>query len=419
MAKIKQIFAREILDSRGNPTVEAKVILDNGISEKAAVPSGASTGKYEALELRDKDPNRFYGKGVLTAIKNIDKTIAPALLGKEAHPQEIDKIMIELDGTNNKSRLGANAILAVSLANARAGAKAQGVPLYKYIRQAYDVISTTYSLPTPLFNVINGGKHSDSGLDIQEFMIIPMKGDSFTEKLRIGVEVFSALREVLEKRGLTFAVGDEGGFAPKLKNSKKVFELLVSISEFSKHSLGDEIFFGLDVAASVFYDEKKKYYKFEKKKSSSADMAKLYYRWFKRYPLLLIEDPFAEDDWDTWTNLTKKVTTLNEKFLVVGDDLLATNVERLEKGIKSNAANAILIKVNQIGTLTETMKCIDVAQDHNYQVVISHRSGETNDTFIADLSVAVGADYIKTGAPNRGERVAKYNRLMEIESELG
>ncbi|MDA2935979.1 phosphopyruvate hydratase [Patescibacteria group bacterium AH-259-L05] len=418
MAKIKQVFAREILDSRGNPTVEANVMLDNGISAKAAVPSGASTGKYEALELRDKDPNRFYGKGVLGAIKNITEIIAPAILGKEANPQDVDNIMIALDGTNNKSRLGANAILAVSLALARAAARSQGLPLYKYIRQAYDIPSTSYRLPTPLFNVINGGKHSDSGLDIQEFMIIPMKGDSFGQKVQTGVEVFSALREVLEKRGLTFAVGDEGGFAPKLKNTKKVFDLLVSISEFSKHSLGDEIFFGLDIAASVFYDETKKYYMFGRKRSSSADMAKLYYHWFKRYPLALIEDPFAEDDWEAWTNLTKKITTLNEKFLVVGDDLLATNVERLEKGITSHAANAILVKVNQIGTLTETMKCIDMAQDNNYQVVISHRSGETNDTFIADLAVAVDADYIKAGAPNRGERVAKYNRLMEIENEL-
>lgn len=419
MAKIKKILAREILDSRGNPTVEAKVMLDNGISAKASVPSGASTGKYEALELRDKDPTRFYGKGVLTAIKNITETIAPAILGKEARPQDIDKIMIDLDGTKNKSRLGANAILAVSLATARVGANEQNLPLYQYIRQAYELQDIQYRLPTPMFVVVSGGKHSDSGLNIQEFMIIPMKGDSFQQKVRVGVEVFSALREVLEKRGLTFAVGDEGGFAPKLKNTKKVFELLVSISEFSKHSLGDEIFFGLDVAASVFYDEKKKYYVFEKKKNSSADMAKLYYRWFKRYPLVLIEDPFAEDDWDPWHGLTKKITALNEKFLVVGDDLLATNVERLDQGIKSNAANAILVKANQIGTLTETMKCIDVAQDHNYQVIISHRSGETNDTFIADLAVATGADYIKAGAPNRGERVAKYNRLIEIESELG
>lgn len=418
MAKIKQILAREILDSRGNPTVEAKVMLDNGISAKAAVPSGASTGKYEALELRDKDPNRYAGKGVLGAVKNIIDVIAPVLIGREAEPKAVDETMIDLDGTNNKSRLGANAILAVSMAVTRVAARASGLPLYQYIRKVYDISSTTYHLPTPMFVVVSGGKHSDSGLNIQEFMIIPMKESSFAEKVRIGTEVFSALREVLEKRGLTFATGDEGGLAPKLKGTKHVFDLLVSISEFTKHSLGSEIFFGLDVAASVFYDEKKKYYVFEKRKRSSADMAKIYYRWFKRYPLVTIEDPFAEDDWEAWPGLTKKITMLNDKFLVIGDDLLATNIERLERGIKSKAANAILVKLNQIGTLTETMKCIDMAQSNDYTVIISHRAGETNDAFIADLSVAVGAEFIKTGAPNRGERVAKYNRLMEIEDEL-
>ena len=418
MPKIKNILAREILDSRGHPTIEAEVILENGINGRAAVPSGASTGKAEALELRDQDPNRYAGQGVLKAIKNIKDLIAPSLIGQEAEPKQIDQTMIDLDGTKNKSRLGANAILAVSLALTRAVAQDVKLPLYKYIRQVYQIPSTNYQLPTPMFNIINGGKHSDSGLDVQEFMIIPMVKTSFKEKVRIGTEVFSALRNVLEKRGLTFAVGDEGGFAPKIKNTKKVFELLISISEFTQHAIGTEIFFGLDVAASVFYDESKKRYLFEKRKRSNKDMLEIYQDWFKKYPLVLIEDPFAEDDWDLCPELTKKVSNLNDQFLVVGDDLFTTNVERLKIGIENKAANAILIKLNQIGTLTETMNCIDLAQDNNYQIVMSHRSGETNDDFIADLSVAVNADFIKAGAPNRGERVAKYNRLMEIKQEL-
>ncbi|MCH7759678.1 phosphopyruvate hydratase, partial [Patescibacteria group bacterium] len=385
MSTIKTILAREILDSRGHPTIEAEVILENGISGRAAVPSGASTGKAEALELRDNDQNRYAGQGVLKAIQNIKDLIAPALIGQESEPKQVDQTMIDLDGTKNKSRLGANAILAISLALTRAAAQDAKLPLYKYIRQVYQIPSTNYQLPTPMFNIINGGKHSDSGLDVQEFMIIPMVKTSFKEKVRIGTEVFSALRNVLEKRGLTFAVGDEGGFAPKIKNTKKVFELLISISEFTQHAIGTEIFFGLDVAASVFYDESKKRYLFEKRKRSNKDMLEIYQDWFKKYPLALIEDPFAEDDWDLWPELTKKVSNLNDQFLVVGDDLFTTNVERLKIGIENKAANAILIKLNQIGTLTETMNCIDLAQDNNYQIVISHRSGETNDDFIADL----------------------------------
>lgn len=418
MAKIKQISAREILDSRGDPTIEAKVILENGISAKATVPSGASTGKYEAIELRDKDPNRYAGKGVLSAVKNVKELIAPALIGQEADPKIIDQTLIDLDGTKNKSRVGANAILSVSLAVARACSRSSNMPLYKYIRSVYKLSDTSNNLPTPMFVVVSGGKHSDSGLNIQEFMVIPVQGVSFKEKVRIGTEVFSALKEILQKRGLTFAVGDEGGLAPKLKNTEKVFDLLVSISEFTKHAIGSEIFFGLDVAASVFYDKEKKAYLFEKKKRSNKDMSKIYYRWFKRYPLVTIEDPFSEDDWDVWPELTKKISALNDRFLVIGDDLFTTNVERLKIGIENKAANAILIKPNQIGTLTQTINCINLAQENNYRIIISHRAGETNDDFIADLSVAVGADFIKTGAPNRGERVAKYNRLMEIEEEL-
>jgi len=417
MTKIKKINAREILDSRGNPTIEVKVILENNIQAKAAVASGASTGKHEALELRDNDI-RYSGKGVLNACQNVEKIIAPVLMGQEANSIEIDKKMLALDNTPNKSELGANAILAVSLAVARVASKDTGQPLYKYIREIYDISATEYILPTPLFNIINGGIHSDSGLDVQEFMVIPVSPKTFKEKMRVGAEVFGALKEILRKKGLTFAVGDEGGFAPKLKDTREAFKLLVAVTEFTKHTLGEEIFFGIDVAASVFYNEKIKKYIFEKKKRSSNDMAKIYWSWVKKYPLLFLEDPFAEDDWEPWTPLTAKIEELDQKILVVGDDLFTTNIKRLEKGIKEKSTNSILIKLNQIGTLTETMQCIALARKNDYKVIISHRSGETNDTFISDLAVAVNADYIKTGAPNRGERVAKYNRLMEIEDEL-
>jgi len=417
MTKIKEIKAREILDSRGNPTIEVKVILENNIQAKAAVASGASTGKHEALELRDNDI-RYSGKGVLNACQNVEKIIAPILIGQEANPIEIDKRMLALDNTPNKSELGANAILAVSLAVARVASKDIGQSLYKYIREIYDISSTEYILPTPLFNIINGGIHSDSGLDVQEFMVIPVSPKTFKEKMRVGAEVFGALKEILRKKGLTFAVGDEGGFAPKLKNTQEAFNLLVAVTEFTKHTLGEEIFFGVDVAASVFYNEKTKKYIFEKKNRSSNDMAKIYWSWVKKYPLLFLEDPFAEDDWEPWTPLTAKIEELGQKILVVGDDLFTTNIKRLERGIKEKSTNSILIKLNQIGTLTETMQCIALARKNNYKVIISHRSGETNDTFISDLAVAVNADYIKTGAPNRGERVVKYNRLMEIEDEL-
>ncbi|OQX71473.1 phosphopyruvate hydratase [Candidatus Parcubacteria bacterium 4484_255] len=417
MTKIKKIKPREILDSRGNPTIEVKVVLENNIQAKAAIPSGASTGKYEALELRDNDA-RYSGKGVLNACQNVEKIIAPVLIGQEIDVIKMDRKMLALDDTPNKSRLGANAILGVSLAVARAAAKDAGQPLYKYIREIYDISSSEYILPTPLFNIINGGIHSDSGLDIQEFMVIPVSPKTLKEKMRVGTEVFGALKEILKKKGLTFAVGDEGGFAPKLKNTQEAFKLLVAVTEFAKHTLGEEIFFGVDVAASVFYNGKIKKYVFEKKKRSSDDMAKIYWSWIKKYPLLFLEDPFDEDDWTPWPLLTKKVEELGQKILVVGDDLFATNIKRLEKGIANKSTNSILIKLNQIGTLTETMQCIALARKNNYKIIISHRSGETNDTFISDLAVAVNADFIKAGAPNRGERVAKYNRLMEIEDEL-
>lgn len=417
MSKIKKINAREILDSRGNPTVEVEITLDSGLSAKAAVPSGASTGKYEALELRDNDPERYAGKGVLKACQNIEEKIAPALINQEPDPQKADELMIQLDKTANKSRLGANAILGVSLATARAAASVENLPLYEYLRKKYQLTILDYVLPTPMFNIINGGKHSDSGLDVQEFMVIPVKPVSFREKVMIGAEIFSSLKKVLEARGLTFAVGDEGGFAPKLKKTEKVFDLLASVADFTRHQLGTDALFGLDVAASVFYDVKTKKYSFEGKKRTGEKMKEIYWQWFKKWPLMSIEDPFDEDDWESWPEFTSQVDSLGSK-LVIGDDLFTTNVERLKKGFEKKAANAILIKLNQIGTLTETIKCVNLAREKNYKIVISHRSGETNDDFIADLAVAVHADFIKTGAPNRGERVAKYNRLMEIEKEL-
>lgn len=419
MSTIKKIIAREILDSRGNPTLEVKVELESGISAKASVPSGASTGEHEALELRDGDKTRFLGRGVLRACQNVNQVIAPTLIGQEITKQkEIDQKMIELDGTENKSKLGANAILGVSLACARAGSYDQGLPLYQYLRQIYNLPLVSYELPTPMFNVINGGKHSDSGLDIQEFMIIPQATGSFREKLRIGVEIFNALREILEKKKLTFAVGDEGGFAPKLKTTKNTLETLASIAHFTQYRLGSQVFFGLDSAASVFYKKEKNKYHFEGKDRSAEEMIKIYLDWIKRYPISLFEDPLAENDWENWSKFTEKVLAIKPNFAVVGDDIFTTNLKRFEKGLEVKAANAILIKPNQVGTLSETMACIDLAAKKNYQIVISHRSGETNDDFIADLAVAVNAQYIKTGAPNRGERVAKYNRLLEIEEEL-
>jgi enolase len=419
MSTIKKIIAREILDSRGNPTVEIMVFLENGIWARASVPSGASTGEHEALELRDNDPKRYRGKGVLKAVKNVNEIIAPALVGKEiTNQKEIDQLMIALDGTENKSKLGANAILGVSLACARAGSYNQRLPLYQYLRQIYSLPLTTYELPTPLFNVINGGKHSDSGLDIQEFMIIPYTTGSFKEKLRIGVEIFNALREILEKKKMTFAVGDEGGFAPKLKTTKNTLETLAMIAHYTQYRLGSQVFFGLDAAASVFYLKEKNKYHFEGKDRNVDELIKIYLDWIKKYPIILFEDPLAEDDWQSWQKFTEKVLLLKPNFVVVGDDIFTTNIERFKKGLEMKISNAILIKPNQVGTLTETMDCIDLAQKNNYQVVISHRSGETNDDFIADLAVAVNAQFIKAGAPNRGERVAKYNRLSEIEEEL-
>ena len=423
MSKITSIKAREILDSRGNPTLEVKVILENGLESKAAVPSGASTGAHEALELRDNNLNRYGGKGVLNACENVEKIIAPALIGHEPNPQEIDKLIIDLDGTPNKNKLGANAILGVSLACARVGAKSQNIPLYKYIRETYQLTNLpAYQLPIPMLNVINGGRHADNKLDIQEFMIVPLAGSFknqpnqlFKERMRLSVEFFQMLKNLIKSTyGFSVAVGDEGGFAPSFKNNEEVLKVLMSAAQEARFKIGQDIVFALDVAASEFYDSKEKKYVFENKKLLSQDLIALYQTWVEKYPIISIEDGLSEDDWDGWKDLQVHL----QKIMIIGDDLFTTNIDRLKKGIEERAANSILIKPNQIGTLTETINCIKLAQANNYKIIISHRSGETSDDFISDLAVAVGADFIKAGAPNRGERVVKYNRLMEIEEEL-
>jgi len=420
MAKINKIMAREILDSRGTPTVETKITLDNGQEARAAVPSGVSTGVHEDIELRDNDPARFLGKGVLTAVNNVNQVIAPALLGQEINRQaDLDQLMINLDETENKAKLGVNAILSVSLAACRAGSLSEHLSLYEYIKKVYSLSFGDWVIPTPMFLVVEGGKHSDSGLEVQEFMIIPQSHEHFADKLRIGVEIFNALRMILEKRGLRSAVGDEGGFAPRLKNVRGALDLMASVANYTKYKLGEEIFFALDVAASVFYQEKKGQYRFEGKNYSSAKMSHLYLEWLKKYPLLILEDPLAEDDWSSWSNFTQQALAIRPEFIVVGDDVFSTNLSRLQRGITEKTANGTIIKPNQAGTLTETIECIKEAKKNNFKIVVSQRAGEPNDDFLADLAVAAKADYIKTGAPNRGERVAKYNRLLEIEQELG
>jgi len=427
MPKIKKITAREILDSRGNPTVEAKVILDNGISAKNSVPSGASVGIHEAVELRDNDSKRYEGKGVLSACKNIEGSIARALVGLEiTKQQEIDRRMIKLDGTENKSKLGANAILAVSLACARAGACVLSLPLYKYIRKIFNFQPTSpagrfsiFKLPYPMMNILNGGRHADWATDIQEFMIVPQQ-KRFAERVRCGAEVFHTLGKILKKKGYTTLVGDEGGYAPKLKKNSQAFDLIMLAVRLAGYVPGRDVFLAIDAASSEFYDAKQKKYelRLEKRKLSAVQLAALYGAWLKKYPIVLLEDPFAEDDWENWQNFTRALKRKSGKTLLVGDDLFTTNSERLQKGIEMNVANAILIKLNQVGTLTETLETIKLARQSGYKVIISHRSGETYNTFIADLAVGVNADYIKTGSLSRTERVAKYNRLMEIEKEV-
>jgi enolase len=409
---IKRIHAREILDSRGNPTIAVEVELDNGMTGSAAVPSGASTGTHEALELRDGDKTRYNGKGVTKAVRNVNEVIARAITGRKADDQEaIDRMLIELDGTPNKSRLGANAILGVSLAIAHAAARAAGEPLYHYLGKKQQ-----YSIPVPMMNVLNGGKHAADSTDLQEFMIVPAGTSSFREALRMGAEVYQSLKKVLQAKGLNTNVGDEGGFAPSLATNKDAVEALLEAIEKAGYQPGKDCYIALDPAASEFYREGKYVLARENITLTSREMVEFYARWADKYPIISIEDGMAEDDWEGWQLLTK---TLGGKVQLIGDDLYVTNVERLKRGIELKASNSILIKPNQIGTLTETAEAVRVAYQAGWTAVVSHRSGETEDTTIADLAVGLGTGQIKTGAPCRSERTAKYNRLMVIEDELG
>ncbi len=417
---IESIHAREILDSRGNPTIEVEVLLDDGSVGRAAVPSGASTGAHEALELRDKDKARYLGLGVLAAVKNVNETLAPRLLGRDAQDQAaIDGLMIELDGTANKGKLGANAILGVSLAVAHAAAARAGLPLYRYLGG-----TNAKYLPVPMMNILNGGKHADNNVDFQEFMIMPLGATSFREALRMGAEVFHNLKKVLKDRQLSTAVGDEGGFAPNLKSTDEALELLGTAVEKAGYKLGDQIAFALDPAATELFDEAKKKgktgYCFFKSRpeavATSDEMIDLWKKLAARWPIRSIEDGLGEDDWSGWQKLTRE---LGSRVQLVGDDLFVTNTNRLQEGISKGAANSILIKVNQIGTLTETLDAIELARRSRYTTVISHRSGETEDTTIADIAVATNAGQIKTGSLSRTDRVAKYNQLLRIEEDLG
>ena len=409
---IEEIVAREILDSRGNPTVEVDLYLEDGTMGRAAVPSGASTGAYEAVELRDEDKSRYNGKGVLTAVENVNSIIAPEIEGYDATDQiGVDQAMIELDGTPNKGRFGANAILAVSMAAAKAAAQALGLPLYQYLGGANAKV-----LPAPMMNILNGGKHADNNVDIQEFMIMPVGAQSFAEALRMGTEVYHQLKSVLKKRGLNTAVGDEGGFAPMLGSNEEALEVIMEAIAASGYQPGAEIMIALDAAATEFCKDGKYVFAMEGTSRSAAEMVQYYAMLVDKFPIISIEDGLAEDDWEGWLGLTE---TLGGKVQIVGDDLFVTNTSRLARGIESGVANSILIKLNQIGTITETLDAIEMARQAGYTSVVSHRSGETEDTTIADLVVAVNAGQIKTGAPCRTDRVAKYNQLLRIEEELG
>jgi len=413
MSKITSIHAREILDSRGNPTVEVEVTLADGASGRAAVPSGASTGVHEALELRDGDKKRYGGKGVLKAVENVNGSISKALAGSDASDQAaIDNAMLTLDGTPNKSKLGANAILGVSLATARAAANSKKEPLYQYLSNG-----TAKLMPVPMFNILNGGVHANwQGTDFQEFMIAPVGAPNFREALRWGSEVYQSLKGVLKDGGYSVGVGDEGGFAPALKKNSDAVDLILKAVEKAGYKPGDHIAIALDPASSGFYEEGKYNLRTEGRKVTSAEMVDLYKDWANKYPLVVLEDGLAEDDWDGWKLLNQ---TIGKKVELVGDDLFVTNVQRIERGIKENAANAVLIKLNQIGTLTETIAAIEMARKAGWGAMVSHRSGETVDSFIADFTVAMATGHLKTGAPARGERVEKYNQLMRIEEELG
>ena len=413
--KISSVHARQILDSRGNPTVEAKVSLENGATGVAKVPSGASTGSHEALELRDGG-KRFGGKGVLKAVKNVNSIISKKLVGFDIEKmRELDNKMLVLDGTKNKSQLGANAILAVSLACARAGAEAAKIPLYRHIRKVYGIKESGFRMPIPTMNILNGGRHADNGLSIQEFMIIP-RHKLLRERVRMGSQIFHALAGLLSQKGYATSVGDEGGFAPELLNNERALQLIMEAIKNAGWEPGKHVFLGLDVASSEFFSHGKYYFVNKKQAWDALKMISNLKSWIKKYPLISIEDALSEDDWEHWKILTKEIGT---SVALVGDDLFVTNVERLSRGIKEGVGNAILIKLNQIGTLSETIDAIMLAKKNHFQTSISHRSGETSDTFIADLAVAVNSEYIKTGSLSRSERVEKYNRLMEIEMELG
>lgn len=414
MSHIISVHARQILDSRGNPTVEADVITESGIVGRAAVPSGASTGTHEAVELRDGG-KAYMGKGVLKAVSNVNTFIAEALVGEHVlNQREIDSILIELDGTENKKKLGANAILAVSMAAAKAGAQVSGLPLYRYIGG-----TNARTLPIPLMNILNGGAHADNKIDFQEFMVVPVGASTFSDGLRMGVEIFHNLKKVLKAKGYSTNVGDEGGFAPEIKSNEEAIETVLKAIESAGYKPGDQVKIAMDAAASEFYDAKKKKYIFKKsdnKMLSSEEMVDYWAKWVKKYPIVSIEDGLAEDDWKGWKLMTEALGT---KCQLVGDDLFVTNVKRLQEGIDKNIANSILVKVNQIGSLTETIEAVDLAHRNRYTSVMSHRSGETEDSTIADLAVALNCGQIKTGSASRSDRMAKYNQLLRIEEELG
>ena len=413
MTAISELFARQILDSRGNPTVEVEVVLEDGTVGRAAVPSGASTGAHEALELRDQDSSHFGGAGVLKAVANINDVIAEELQdGMSVLDQVgIDQMMIELDGTPNKSKLGANAMLGVSLACAHAAANHMDIPLYRYIGGVNARV-----LPVPMLNILNGGKHAENSTDLQEFMVLPVGARNFANAMRMSAEIYQSLKKTLKKKGLNTNVGDEGGFAPSLKSNQEAIEVILEAIQAAGYKAGEEVFIGLDPAASELYENGKYNLKREGRSLTSEQMVQFYADWARQYPIISLEDGLAEDDWEGWAMLTRE---LGDRVQIVGDDLFVTNTVRLKRGIENHSANSILIKLNQIGTLTETLQAIQMAQRANFTAVVSHRSGETEDTTISDLSVATNAGQIKTGAPARGERVAKYNQLLRIEDELG
>jgi enolase len=415
MSLIESIHARQILDSRGNPTVEVDVFTESGAFGRAAVPSGASTGTHEAVELRDGDKKKYVGKGVLKAVDNVNTKIAAEVVGLSVFDQNlIDKVMVELDGTNNKGKLGANAILGTSLAVAKAAAMEAGQSLYRYIGGV-----NANTLPVPMMNILNGGSHADNSIDFQEFMVMPVKADTFSEALRMGTEVFHTLKKVLHDQGLSTNVGDEGGFAPNIKSNEEAIEVVLKAIEKAGFKPGVDIFIAMDAASSEFYDAKTKTYTFKKsdgKKLKSEEMVEYWAKWAKKYPIISIEDGMAEEDWDGWKKLTDKI---GSKVQLVGDDLFVTNVEFLQKGIDMGVANSILVKVNQIGSLTETINAVNLAKRNSYKSIMSHRSGETEDSTIADLAVALNTGQIKTGSASRSDRMAKYNQLIRIEEELG